>query len=387
MFPRRNKYIFSYERKRRAATIKRVITVLLIVVAIIIALFVALIIYNSKIHIKLKSDRKIEIKTPATASQFIEEIGNGTLVQDVAINTEKLGTQNCNVKIKVGEDIRDYSFPVEIVDTQAPEISLTESELNLLEGTPMDVLSKAQVVDNSGEDIQMTVDGEYMENEPGSQVINLVATDSSGNTSQKPITINVIGITKDMPDCTFLTNNGHQGEIKGGILYVDGVMIVNKSFGLPEDYGDGLTAETIRAYDRLAYWAYQAGYTLDTVTEFRSYSQQARLFEYWSVEMGEGPDTMSTVRPGHSEHQTGLALDVGSSYTEFADTPEGKWLNDNCWKYGLIMRYPKDKENVTGCSFEPWHVRYVGEELAEKLYNKGNWITLEEYFGVPSRYA
>lgn len=386
MFPRRNKYIFSYKKKRRAAAIKRVITIILIVIAVIIALFAALVIYNSKIHISLVDNRKIEINTEATASQFIEEIGNGRLVQDVPIDTTVLGKKDCNVKIKVGEEIRDYSFTVQVVDTQAPELTIEETSMNLMEGTPVDVLSKASATDNSGEEIPITIEGEYDENAPGTQVLKLVAADSSGNKAEQEVTINVIGITADMPDTTFLTTTGHKAEVKDGILTVDGILIVNKSFGLPESYGEALTSGTWESFQKMANAAAGQGLLLDTVTEFRSYGEQAQLYNYWSVEAGEGPNTMSAVKPGHSEHQTGLAIDVNSTTTDFADTAEGKWLNDNCWKYGFIMRYPKGKEDQTGCSWEPWHIRYIAGELPEKLYNNGDWITLEEYFGIPSKY-
>lgn len=382
----RNKYIFSYQKKRRAATIKKVLTVILVVFLIIVALFIALVLYNSSIHIDLDSNRKIQVNTEATADQFIEGIGNGRLVEDVPIDTSTVGKKNVTVKIKVGEEIRDYTFTVEVIDTQVPTISVSNDSWTVLRGTPVDVLSTVEVTDNSGENIGATIDGEYDPETIGQQILTLSASDSSGNKSEQKVYINVIDIEANMGDMTFLTTTGHQAEIKGGILYVDGILIVNKSFGLPQDYGDGLEAPAIEAMNKMFAAASKDGYSLDTVTEYRSYNEQANLFEYWSVTAGEGPNTMSTVRPGHSEHQSGLAIDVDSTLTDFADTPEGKWLAANCQKYGFIMRYPEDKVEVTGCSWEPWHVRYVGTELAEKLYNGGKWITLEEYFGIPSRY-
>lgn len=86
--------------------------------------------------------------------------------------------------------------------------------------------------------------------------------------------------------------------------------------------------------------------------------------------------------PGTSEHEIGLALDiVGKTYSSldagFAKTPEGMWLSENSYKYGFILRYPKNKENITGISFEPWHYRYVGVEAAKEITEKN--ITLEEY--------
>ena len=96
-------------------------------------------------------------------------------------------------------------------------------------------------------------------------------------------------------------------------------------------------------------------------------------------------DTYSA-RPGHSEHQTGLAFDLNTIDDSFANTAEGKWINDNCYRYGLILRYPKGKEEITGYQYESWHLRYVGKELAQKLYNNGNWMTLEEHFNITSKY-
>ena len=96
-------------------------------------------------------------------------------------------------------------------------------------------------------------------------------------------------------------------------------------------------------------------------------------------------DTYSS-RPGNSEHQTGLCFDLNSIEDSFQYTSEGKWVNDNCYKYGFCIRFPKGKDAYTGYQYESWHLRYVGTELAEKLYNNGDWISLEEYFGITSEY-
>jgi hypothetical protein len=91
-----------------------------------------------------------------------------------------------------------------------------------------------------------------------------------------------------------------------------------------------------------------------------------------------------SARPGQSEHQTGLALDLASQSgkctlsTCFKDTDEGKWLNENAWKYGFILRYPEGKEEITGYMFEPWHFRYVGKKEAKKIQDSG--LTIEEYY-------
>ena len=87
-----------------------------------------------------------------------------------------------------------------------------------------------------------------------------------------------------------------------------------------------------------------------------------------------------SAKPGHSEHQTGLAVDVEGSnndYDKFESSIEFNWMINNSYKYGFILRYPKGKENITGFKYEPWHYRYVGIELAKYLYK--NNLTLEEY--------
>ena len=92
-----------------------------------------------------------------------------------------------------------------------------------------------------------------------------------------------------------------------------------------------------------------------------------------------------SARPGYSEHQLGLAIDVNSCYYDFADTAEAKWLAKNCCKYGFILRYPSyASEKITGYAYEPWHIRYLGKELAKKVFDSG--LTLEEYLGIDSRY-
>lgn len=117
---------------------------------------------------------------------------------------------------------------------------------------------------------------------------------------------------------------------------------------------------------------------LEIVSSFRSYERQEELFHEYFLECGNEALRFSAL-PGHSEHQTGLSFDINDASSGFIDTLECKWLNDNCYKYGFIIRYPFNKEDITGYKYEPWHIRYVGEYLSNILYNNGNWVTLEEY--------
>ena len=123
----------------------------------------------------------------------------------------------------------------------------------------------------------------------------------------------------------------------------------------------------------------EAGLELASNSAYRSYSSQENVYD---------GDDATTARPGFSEHQTGLAMDIGPLSGEcsldvcFADTPEGAWLRDNAWRFGFVLRYPSDKTDITGYTFEPWHFRYVGTDLATEMHETGV-TTLEEFFGLP----
>ncbi|MGV3465523.1 MAG: M15 family metallopeptidase [Heyndrickxia sp.] len=117
---------------------------------------------------------------------------------------------------------------------------------------------------------------------------------------------------------------------------------------------------------------------------YRSYTRQKTLFDAEVANVGQVKAAQAVAIPGESEHQTGLAMDITSQkenflLTEkFGEEKEGIWLRDHAHEFGFILRYPKDKENVTKYEYEPWHFRYVGKKAAEVIY-KNNW-TLEEYF-------
>lgn len=119
---------------------------------------------------------------------------------------------------------------------------------------------------------------------------------------------------------------------------------------------------------------------------YRSYERQDAIFAANVEKNGEEAANNYSARPGESEHQTGLTMDVTSAEVdydlviEFGDTKEGKWLKEHAADYGFIIRYPEEKEDITEYQYEPWHIRYVGEEAAKEIMSKG--ITLEEYLGV-----
>lgn len=144
-----------------------------------------------------------------------------------------------------------------------------------------------------------------------------------------------------------------------------------------------MRAEAARALEELFRQAAAEGIELAGVSGYRSYQRQEAIFNYRARERGEEVANRTSARPGQSEHQTGLAMDVSSASVgyalieDFGNTKEGLWLAENAPRFGFIIRYPKGKEHLTGYSYEPWHIRYVGVEAAQEIAARG--LILEEY--------
>lgn len=142
------------------------------------------------------------------------------------------------------------------------------------------------------------------------------------------------------------------------------------------------------AYTAMYKAAKADGIKLVILSAYRSYNLQIAVHGGLVQRMGQERADLQAARPGHSEHQLGLAVDIAAANGRctidecFEDTPEGRWLTENAWKFGWVLRYPKGLTAVTGYIYEPWHWRYVGRGLAAELQKSPN-ITLEEFYGLP----
>lgn len=172
-------------------------------------------------------------------------------------------------------------------------------------------------------------------------------------------------------------------------------ILVNKFYKLNDEYVPNNLVKIDKKYGRerqiekTVYSAFiemynaieKEGMSIYITSPYRSYNYQKNLYNnYVKVNGKEKADTFSA-RAGYSEHQTALAIDIAaknSMYTKFATTEEYQWMLKNCYKYGFILRYPKDKERQTGYMFESWHYRYVGKKIAKYIYE--NEITYDEYY-------
>lgn len=164
------------------------------------------------------------------------------------------------------------------------------------------------------------------------------------------------------------------------LTYIKGVLIANKQYALPSTYNPGVDPTALAAYYQMKEAAGLEGFSLPIISGFRSYETQKGLYQRYVNNYGQAAADRFSAMPGKSEHQTGLAFDLGWVDDSYGTTAEGKWLAENCYKYGFIIRYPEGKEEITGYMYEPWHVRYLGNPLATDVYNSG--LCLEEYLGI-----
>lgn len=197
------------------------------------------------------------------------------------------------------------------------------------------------------------------------------------------------------------TSKGYTIEYQNGAYYINNILIVNKTYKLTKDWkpvnpyktvpSDGfdrnpLDKDAYEAWKLMKSDATSLGLKLWAQSGYRSYDYQNDLYNGYVKRNGKTSADTFSARPGASEHQTGLAFDLNTISNSFKNTDEGKWVAKNAYIYGYILRYPEGKTNETGYIYEPWHIRYVGKELAKELYNNGDWITMESYFGIDSKY-
>ncbi|MCK9444410.1 MAG: M15 family metallopeptidase [Tissierellaceae bacterium] len=228
--------------------------------------------------------------------------------------------------------------------------------------------------------------------------------DTNVNIDDIPLYDNNIEEVEDMTDylldTTFVDDSG-----KLILKNTDDILVlVNKRRNLPSDYKPSdlvipdvkfsfddiidkrhLRKEAAHALEDMFREADNQNVILYGVSGYRSYNTQNYLFENKVSKVGEEEANLLVARPGQSEHQTGLAMDISSKSAnfslieDFGQTTEGQWVNENAHRFGFIIRYKRDTTDITGYSFEPWHIRYVGVEVATEIYERN--ITLEEFLG------
>ncbi len=376
---------------------KKIKTILILIFIILIILISLLFIYNKNNKLIYKEEITINVgdKLPSindyVDKKDLDKVKNINInFKDINIEQNKIyysgiynGSFSFNNKI--------YNVKLNVLDNISPTIENLK-DITIYEGEKIDLMKDIKVTDNSHEQIDIQIDGTYNISKKGEYNLKYIATDKSKNKTIKEFKLIVKEKIKNNTNSNITreigkTKEGYKIEQKNGIYYINGILIANKTYNLPSNYNPGALLNTFTSnFNKMKNDAKNNNINLYIRSGFRSYNTQVSLYNNYVKRDGKAAADTYSARAGHSEHQTGLAADINSLDQSFINTKEGKWLNDNCYKYGFIIRYPKGKESITGYIYEPWHIRYVGTDISSKLYNNGNWITLEEYLGIDSKY-
>lgn len=284
---------------------------------------------------------------------------------DGKVDTSKLATYTLTYYVET-LITRTVERRVIITDTTKPTITLDSKELTIYTYEPYQETTFT-AIDNYDGDLtnKVTITNNVNPNLPGEYKVIYEVTDSNGNKGKTTRKV----IVKDKN--TFTSQ----------LTYINGILLVNKKYALPSTYNPGVNPEAAIALKKLQDSASANGYNIPLLSGFRSYSRQRTIYNNYVQIDGQALADTYSARPGHSEHQTGLAFDIltlNATTENFEKTKEFEWLKDNSYKYGFIMRYPKDKEYLTGYEYEPWHYRYVGIDAAKQIKNEN--ITFDEYY-------
>ena len=364
--------------------------IVIIVLSVILTLSVICLLYwrmDMQQRRKIYDDMKMEFNIPETieygseiqAKDLIQSHEGGTLTKLPELDTKKKGEQKLLFRMTKNGIEREFSCTVTIKDTQPPEIVLKEETVTIESGSAFDPADNIQSVsdpvdgslplltDDSKEKAGYTIEHKIDTDTPGTYTVTIQAKDSSDNKSSAEYQVIVnrqpSKDSSSSSDKTTASSGSSSSTIQP--TYIKGILLVNKQYALPRSYG-GTDQTAYNALIKLQDAASRAGYSMPLLSGYRSYDYQAQLYENYVARDGQAAADRYSARPGHSEHQSGLAFDVGDIDYDFGKTARGKWLAAHCAEFGFILRYPQGKESITGYMYEPWHIRYVGINAAKQ---------------------
>lgn len=378
--------------------------ILLSIIIFVCILGVCISYINKKTNITFKSNIKIKVGDKLPTIKKLVEKENYNKVKDINIKWKNIVLDN-NKVYNYGNYIgtftykeKKYEVKLIVLDDKKPIIDNVK-DISIYVNDKVDFYKDIKISDNSKDELKKDIVGEYDFNKKGEYELKYVVTDKANNTTEesfklivkeKPvqnITNNSNIKTNNNSNLTGTSSKGYKITYNNGAYYVNGILVANKTYSLSSSYNPGGLNQTfMNNYNKMVNDAKSQGINLRIISGFRSYQKQQSLYNNYVARDGKAAADRYSARAGHSEHQTGLAADINSLEQSWENTKEGKWLNDKCYKYGFIIRFPKGKESITGYMFEPWHIRYVGVDIATTIYNNGNWSTLEEYLGIDSKY-
>lgn len=368
---RYDRYDSHRPRKRVSRkTLRRRQLTALFIIALLVLLFILLIAHACSGKPKKEEKGKVGKATTTTATAAVTNT-------DPAITTTTVTTTSADPVNKSDFKLDKYSVFIEVGETDTP----------MVQQYP-DGASEADERWSSGDNTIATVDdyGHIKGVSPGTCYVTLRSAQDANQEVMIKVTVRGDGTTNDTASPQSNRTEAPEPPVYDaeGLTYVQGVLIANKSYSLPSTFEPGLEPLVYEQFQKLSSDAAKEDLKIYVGSGYRSYSDQEKIYDNYVQQDGkEAADTYSA-RPGYSEHQTGLVIDVNTIDDAFGYTPEAAWLAEHAHEYGFIIRYPQGKEAYTGYKYEPWHIRYVGSKLATKLYNSGQ--CLEEYLGIKSEY-
>lgn len=312
---------------------------------------------------------------------YVQALKNDEVIKDIDVssnyNENKVGSYIISYTIKLNDYYNKRLYRVlEVIDKQKPIINLIGDNKITIDYGETYIEPGFNATDNYDGDIskKVKIKNSVDTKKSGNYKITYTISDSSGNKTKavREVVVNEKEekVVKQEPKI----------KQKDGITYVNGILLVNKKYSLPKDYDPGVNKEALKQLKKMQADASALGLDLSLISGYRSYKKQTKLYNSYVKQDGEEKASMYSAKPGHSEHQTGLAFDIGSVDDSFKNTNEAKWIEENAHLYGFIVRYPKNKTDITGYIYEPWHVRYLGIDTATKVKESG--LCLEEYLEV-----
>ena len=323
-------------------------------------------------EITLKGEEKVS----TCGKEYIEEGYTATDNVDGDITKNVKVTKQGNEIIYSVTDSSGNSKKIKRIldskDITKPEITLINSNILTFELNSTYKEFGAKAIDNCDGDISSNIEVISNIDTSKHEIFEVIykVKDKSGNEATATRKIKIYN-QEDL-------NAGYKNSVEGP-TYIKDILIVNKKYSIPAKF-EVNNKEAKEALKKLQAAAKEVGYSIPLKSGYRDYYYQRDVYDSYKTKKGQEYADARAARPGHSEHQTGLAFDVGLGSIQYGILPEGIWLRENCAKFGFIIRYPQYKEAITGYGYEPWHIRYVGVEAATEIMEKN--ITLEEYLGV-----
>lgn len=363
-------------KKKQKQKKKKTFVAALGVFAVILIAAASIYIYTAPKVTLIKDSFSFEYGQPVEISvREVFESSDDQLYDTATMDLDRLSYKDGNDYPEVGEYAAQVSYvirgktytqsiSIDIADQTAPVFTKFKDLFEIWEDSKKpDYASYFDASDLSEVTISID-DTDVNYAAAGDYKIAVKATDVYGNEVSKEAAIKIKATSGISP------------------YYVNGILVVNKKNPLPSDYAPGEDATAGTAVRRLIADMQKLGFSIsNSYSGYRSYSTQARLYANYVDRYGQAKADTFSARAGYSEHQTGLAFDLlnGSGALIKSGTGEAEWIATNAHRYGFIVRYLEGKESITGYIYEPWHLRYIGEE-ATQIYNSGK--TLEEYLGV-----